>query len=219
MKGLNGSHLLMAAVACVIALTLTMMCAQAAYAETLAENTKPTFQFLKAAAFFYNGVERELEYITDNGTTADNAIKDKLANTIYMVDGGGDPCLVHILDVGFQATADINKMQSLKATHINFRKLPSPHAFDAWQQSPGPFYGRMTVTTYWEMNNLSADAICETGINFNNGAISYPNKKCLKSVHWNDDNENASYRMQRRLKALDYIRKNFCMGLPEPNGY
>jgi hypothetical protein len=196
----------------------TMLALGVLFATAQAHAATPDEQFMRAVAFFWHGSEgsEQVEYkVLRDGMPAAG---DNTWHAVYYMDKD-DPCVVHIVDFMFQGmNIPPGEKRLLKSTNVNFRNMPSPRAF-GWEQV-NLSWVRGGIATNWTVN-LPADAICETTVKHEkDDTLTFPNKKCFGSYGWGDGglrDGSGLYRMQRRLKALDYIRKDFCGGAPEPN--
>jgi hypothetical protein len=163
-------------------------------------------RFLKAAAFFLIG-DLDLQYkvTTDNVETVEHP-----GLKAVVLQDESDPCIVHWINVGSQVSRTATV--TLKSSTVNFNKMPSPRAFGT------SFVSGIGGSMHSWVVNLPADAMCETTVQKNINKPMYPpTGKCFKRFSWFDTNVNGTG--PHRLRALDYIRNNFCAGLPEPNGY
>ena len=64
--------------------------------------------------------------------------------------------------------------------------------------------------TQWQIDGLLSGAICESDVDLN---LTFSNQKCAKGFQWS---RGVYENVVRRFRSLDYIRNNFCMGLPGP---
>jgi hypothetical protein len=118
-----------------------------------------------------------------------------------------DPCVVHTISFNTETSGP------LLSNEINFNRMPSPRAFNV--QFVSGIGGSMV--SYWV--DLPKDAIRVTKVKQEaDGDVSYPpTGKYIPRMSWADTNANGTG--PRRLGALDYIRRNFCRGRPEQDGY
>jgi len=150
--------------------------------------------FLEAAIFYAENVEGlEVQRLKD-ATIAIQPNLPGMGGTIFMVNDD-EPCTLRIFDGHVLP----GKTRKLTVRHINFRKLPGPRSVELGNTS--------TSATTVFMYNLIDGAICDS--NYKSGGA-FPNMSCHKDYYWSGNRV-------RRLNALEYIRNNFCMGLPQPD--
>ena len=150
--------------------------------------------FLQAAIFFFLGLEPP--HVT-MATETKPGVKEKAtlpSGTIFLVPED-EPCKVQWL-----ASRQLNSPKQ-EMILIDFAKIPSPRAMTVTTNA----FGVVTVT--YEM---PPGAWCDGWYDLS----TTPPGKLIKVDCWPGNSFTGA--INRRLQALDYIRNNFCAGLPEP---
>jgi hypothetical protein len=159
-------------------------------------------RFLNAASYFLSGFDADngVKYtVLKNGSEA--AIGGDAGIMVFQDDH--KPCTVHYMNfIVKKLEIAQGGPQVLTAMTVDFTKIPSPRDF-GWAA------GGWTV-------NLPANAITESNVkDAGNGDVSFiPSGKTYKTFY-----SGVFGNKSRRLNALDFIRANYCQGLPEVRGY
>jgi len=159
-------------------------------------------RFLNAASYFLSGFD------ADNGVKY-TVLKDGSEAAIWSTHGGGitifqdehNPCTVHYINffaLGLEV-ANGKRNFPLTATTVDFTKMPSPRDIN------------MRYSIYPPAGSMIESAVKDAG----NGSVSFvPTGKTFKSFYFGSFGN-----LSRRLNALDFIRANYCQGLPDVRGY
>jgi hypothetical protein len=168
-------------------------------------------RFLKAAAFFLSGGDNGLKYSVLTDKT--EAVGSEPMGVVVYQDKN-KPCTVHYINFIDQKLRIANGGSNLlTAATVDFDRMPSPRDFGSSYTS-----GVGGTMMSW-IANLPAHAMIETTVKHEkDDSLSFPvTGKHWKTFSWFDTNANGSG--LRRLMALDFIRNNYCAGLPEVRGY
>src|SRR6516162_6198239 len=151
--------------------------------------------FLEAAAFYFKNVQGLKVQRAKDATVAVQENLPGMGATVFMVDDD-EPCTLRIFDMNVLP----GKKKKVTVRHVNFSKLPGPRSVELGNNG--------IASTAVFMNNLVDGAICDSNYRLSDGT--YPGMSCHKDYWWSGNRV-------RRLNALEYIRDNFCMGLPQPD--
>jgi hypothetical protein len=188
--------------------TVAFVAALASASQALADPPGEHPSFLQAVVFFLSGHEppNYVRFFTDEkgGKRARSwyVREGQYSSYEYVVDPVY-PCTVYQIPIW---SDDSFLYKTPPATAINFLRMPSPRAA----------YVAVDPAAYRQkLDN-------EQKVNFDlpKGAMMHPKANETEPLKiWSINMDHLSFggtKMLRRLDALDYIRKNFCMGLPEP---
>src|SRR5262245_41180467 len=147
--------------------------------------------FLEAAAFFLTGEEHLEKQAVNNGQAAVSVASKQF---FFVMDN--EPCTVIWIDMN-----PGTQQRSVKAIHVNFSKLPGPNSIN-WNRNG------------YLITGLVDGAICSSAVRKDASeptGMSFPDKTCSGWFRNSPAGLGA-----RQMHALQYIRDNFCMGLPQP---
>jgi len=167
-------------------------------------------RFLRAAVFFLDGGDDGLKYqITTDGME----VMGSEDTGAMIFQDKTDRCTVYYTNIRDEIPDRGSKL--MNARRVNFNKMPSPRDFGSSYVSG--IGGRM-----WSwVASLPPDAMIETTVRHEKSGpvtVSFPpTGKYWKSISWFDTSVNGNG--PRRLRALDFIRNNYCPGLPEVRGF
>jgi hypothetical protein len=170
-------------------------------------------RFLRAAAFFLSGGDNGLKYsVTTDGM---EAIGSEDMGVVVLQDKD-KPCTAYYISFYDEKLRIANGGDKLlKAAKVDFNRMPSPRDFGSSYTS-----GIGGTMASWVVN-LPSDAMIETTVRHEKSgpvSISFPpTGRAWKTFSWFDTSFNGSG--PRRLRALDFIRNNYCPGLPEVRGF
>ena len=121
------------------------------------------------------------------------------------------PCRVYYIDFAF---GQETRGGLLHARAVDFRRMPSPRDFGS------SFTSGIGGSMQSFVAKLPSDAMIETTVKRNkeDNSMSYPpTGRVWKQYSWSITN--SAEAGWSRLNALDFIRNNYCGGLPEVRGY
>jgi hypothetical protein len=149
---------------------------------------QPTF--LEAAVFFIVGIAPPFLEIDEGGNTS----SDRLGGSYER--SATDPCVFYWIGRG-----------RFYRIRVDFNKLPSPRTFQVFSRYLSYPAGPQLEARF----TFPAEAWCSR--HFDAAGKMIDEMKCLTGY---GISAKTVDHLRRRLDALDYIRANFCPGLPEP---
>jgi hypothetical protein len=148
-------------------------------------------RFLRAAAFFLNGYDDPRFGLKADAAYGFEAMSSP---TAVILQGKDKPCTVHFS----------NQLALPTLRTVDFNRMPGPRDF-GYTRFGGGIGGPPQQS--WFIDNLPADAMIETSVKKDeNDIVSFvPTGRRWKELY------NLG---SRQLRALDFIRDNYCPGLP-----